>query len=131
MEITLRKLCSKDLFAVAGILSKIGIKEFAGIFKGEQVAKVLKTTEDGKYEVDFNALAGADGMEIIFGFVQVLFENIPNCEKEVYRFLSGVSGIPQKEVENMPAGDFADLIVAVVKMDDFGDFLNRAFRLFK
>ena len=115
----LRTLTSQDIFPICGILRKIGIKEIKGIFSSSEIADLVK---GGKPD------ASAIGMSIAFDMAGLLISNLPACENEVYAFASSVSGIRKEELRAMPMADFLELVIAIIKKDEFRDFFSVAQR---
>lgn len=104
---TLRKLKDRDLFPLLQILKKIGLKDFKEPFI--QVASGQKTLKQIGYLV---ALDMAD----------ILVNNIPRAEEEIYSLWSDLSGIPAEEIKNMEFGTLPLMIA-----DTFGEMRNTSF----
>lgn len=115
---TLRALEAKDVFIVSKILSQIGLKEFKEAFD----MKLL--TGDEK---DIEAI----GIAVFFDMSQVLFGNLPKCEKDVYFFLSSLSGIDKNEIESLPMNTFIEMVIDVIQKEEFADFFRLVSQLFK
>lgn len=131
----LRELKSSDIFPMVGILNRIGFKELKTVLTPDKVKEMLKTFKEAG---DPEAKADEDGMDnsTILGFnlilevVGIVMNNLPACEGDLYKFLSGVSGLTVKEIENLPMSDFAEMIVAVVQKPEFRDFFKAVSKLF-
>ena len=115
---TLRELEAKDVFIVSKILSQIGLKEFKGAFN----PKLLSGSEK-----DIDVI----GMTVFFDMSQVLLGNLPKCEKDIYAFLSSLSGMDKGAVESLPMNTFIEMIFDVVRKEEFTDFFKLVSKLFK
>ena len=123
MEYTFRKITSKDIFPMSQIISKIGIKEFKQCFESDAVKTMVKSGN--------NADMSAVGLTVMLDIGGVIISHLPDCEKDIFKFLSSVTGLKVSEIENAPIADFAEMIIELVKKDDFKDFIGVVSRLFK
>ena len=71
------------------------------------------------------------GADIMLNVVGVVIENLPKCENDIYKFLSMVSNLSEKEVKSLSMADFTQMIIDVIKKEDFADFIKVVFTLFK
>lgn len=115
MATELRSLKATDLFTIAGIIGKIGLKDFGSI---------LKTDNDSD---DVEEI----GLEVGLNIAGVVAENLDKCEDQIFKFLASVSNQSVNNVKNLPPVEFFDLVIAVFSMPDFKDFFTRASQLFK
>ena len=115
---TLRALEAKDVFIVSKIISQIGLKEFKEAFD----LKLLSGDEKSVETV---------GMSVFFDMSQVLLGNLPKCENDIYTFLSSLSGMEKKEVEALPMNTFIEMVIDVVRKEEFADFFKLVSKLFK
>lgn len=115
MEYTLRELKATDMGQVCKIISLIGAKEFKDAFD-----------VTGMKDADPQAV----GVEVIFGIAGVVVENLPKAQSEVDKFLSSLTGMKVKEIQEMNFADYGDLIVQVITKDDFKDFFSHVMKLF-
>lgn len=122
----LRKLNAKDLFRVANILNKIGIAE---------IKKVIDTEKFSKLIVDKNAdkdsISSLIGVNIVFDVVGLIVGNLEKCEKDIFSFCASVTGKTDKEISEMGMSEFMELLIAIVKKEEFKDFFNRLSMLVK
>lgn len=122
----LRTLKSADMFPMFGILSKIGFKELKDRFTPDRITSLVSAM-NGESNVDGQTIVG---FNLIFEVVEVIISNLPSCEKEIYKFLSGISGMSEKELAELPMVDFTELIIAVIQKDEFKDFFKVVSGLF-
>lgn len=133
----LRELKSSDIFPMFKIMGKIGfkdlkdrltpdkVKELTSMFKQDETADA-----DQKESVDADEQMMFIGFNVIFEVVEIIMNNLPNCEQEIYSFLAGLSGMKVKEVANLPLATFTEMIVEVLKKEEFKDFFKAVSRLF-
>lgn len=114
MEYTFRDLKSSDMGAVCKILTSIGVKEFKNI--DIAIGKDATPTEIGT--------------AVIFGIAGIVIENIPKAQKDIDIFLASVTGLNVEEIKDMSLSDYGDLIVQVIKKDEFKDFFVHVMKLF-
>jgi hypothetical protein len=143
----LRKLCAQDIFPVTKILSNIGIKEFKKCFEepeikekiGAIIAKkreALAASEDGiDKDIEMYGIDEADlkdiGIPIMFDIADIVLGNLSSCEEYIYMLLSGLSGMSKKEISELPMATFAEMIVDVIKKEEFKDFIKAVSKLIK
>lgn len=102
------------------ILSKIGFDRIKEIFDGNEIKKLSKTKD-----------VEAVGASVLLNLAGVIIGNLPSCENEIYTFLSGVTGAKVEELREDSLADFAELIVAIFKKEEFRDFIGVVSKLFK
>lgn len=112
-EYKLRKLKSTDIVPFAKILKNIGIKEFSSLY--------------GKYKGLNEEEAQAAAMMDIIG---ILLDNLEKCEADIFKFVSSMSGLKLKEVEELPPAEFMEIMVDIKNSDEFSDFFKAASKLF-
>lgn len=118
---TLRALEAKDVFIVSKILSQIGLKEFKDAFDTKLLSSGV-TDEKGLEAI---------GISVFFDMSQVLLGNLPKCEKDIYTFLSSLSGKDKKEIESLPMVTFVEMVIEVFRKQEFMDFFKLVSTLFK
>lgn len=132
IEYELRELKSQDMFPMFGILSKIGfsdLKEMMTPDRMEQFGSMFKNDEsEQESNTDMETLFG---MNMILEVVQIIMKNLPSCESDIYKFLSGLSGMTEKEIKNLDMVTFTDMIVTLIQKQEFKDFFKVVSRLFK
>ncbi len=119
----LRELKAADVFIVSKIIGSIGIKEFRASFESDAVKAAMKNAQ--------NTDVMAVGMTVFLDIADVIFRNIPKCEKDVYAFLASLSGMEIEEVESLPMVTFIEMIIDVIKKEEFKDFMTVVSKLFK
>lgn len=113
----LRALVASDMGAICKIISAIGIRQFKDAFRIED----FKANKDNVEAIGFNVLMDGAG---------IIISNYPKAEKEIQFFVASLTGLQVAEIEQMPFADFGELIVGIVKKEDFRDFFMRVTKLF-
>ena len=130
---TLRSPISRDIYPISKILSKIGVKEFKQCFESEAIQKMISgfmnKEEDKEDLTDEEKLA--IGLEIGFTVGDVILGNLSSCEEYVNQLLSNLSGMSKKEISELPIATYAEMIIDVIKLDGFKDFVKAVSRLKK
>lgn len=117
---TLRDLRADDLFALLRIINKIGLKDVKECFNSVEVRQAISETKG-----DDDALASAIGIQIMLDVAALLVAKLPDCEKELYDFLSTLSGMKANEIAALPMTEFYDMVMEVFRKDEFKDFFQR------
>lgn len=132
----LRELKSSDIFPMFKIMGKIGfkdlknkltpdkVKELKSMFKMEEGADEAQKKEAEDEQMMFV------GFTVVMEVAEVIITNLPTCEQEIYSFLAGLSGMKVKEVANLPLVTFTEMIVSVLKKEEFKDFFKVVSGLF-
>lgn len=120
----LRKLEAKDVFIMSKILGAIGIDQFKDVIQSDAVKKAVsgKMTDD---------LIASVGVTVVLDMANIILNNLSKCEKDIYAFLSSLSGIDKKEIEMLPLVTFTEMIVDVIQKEEFKDFIKVVSKLFK
>lgn len=112
-EYTLRKLKSTDIMPFVKILKNIGVKEFSALY--------------GKYKGLNEEEAQAAAMMDILGIV---LDNLEKCESDIFKFISSMSGLKLKEVEELSPAEFVEIMVEIKESEEFSNFFKAASKLF-
>ena len=123
----LRNLTADDMFPMFQIISKIGVKEFKTCFESPDVKKAIEGMASGK---DQDGLA-AVGMTIAFDLAGVIVSNLASCKNDIYLLLSQLSGMTTKEIASLPMVTFVEMIIDVIKKEEFKDFFQGVSKLFR
>lgn len=131
----LRELKSSDMFVMFSILNKIGFKEFKDALTRENIENVVKSFVSQKVEEgganDNEEVATYVGFSIVTKILEIVVRNLPSCEQDVYKLLSNLSGMTMKKISDLPMVTFTQMIVDVIKKDEFKDFFKVVSGLFK
>ena len=131
----LRKLQSKDAFSMLRIINKIGVKEFKGVLESDAVKQAIASTTTpqptASGEPEPKAETDKIGMTVALEIVNVLIMNIPSCEDDIYTFLSSLSGLKKKDVQELEMNVFFSMIMDVFKKQEFASFFGDVSKLVK
>ena len=125
--IKLRNLQASDLFGMVRILKGIGLSKIKSAIDFDKIKEARKTmTEENSAEITTQV-----GTEVILSIIEVIIENLPEVETEIYKFVGGVANMKPADVAKLDASDFVDLVLDIFKKEEFTDFFKRASKLIK
>lgn len=122
----LRTLNAKDIAPMTTIISKIGFKEFRSCFENPAIQQMAT----GKGEKNDKAVVNV-GLTVATDIAGVILEHYPKCQDDLFAFLASLSDMHILEIELLPIDEFAELIIAVVKKEEFKSFFSVVSKLFK
>lgn len=122
--IALRKLEAKDIAPMVSILSKIGLKEIKECFNPAD----LQELASGK---NAEEAATAVGLTVFTDLAGVIFGNYEKCQDDIFRFLASLSGKSKEEIAKLSLDTFFELLIEVIKKEEFKDFFKVVSKLFK
>lgn len=127
---TFRKLNSTDTFLMFKIIGKIGVNEFTACFEKDALQKMLARVSGDTENGGANTTT-VMGISVILEIANVIMNNVPKCEAEIYEMLSNTSNLTVDEVKGLDFVDFASMVIDFIKKDEFKDFIKVVSRLFK
>lgn len=135
-QYTLRALCAKDIFPMIKILSKIKINEFTKAFDSDDLKSLvsslsIESGEDGESKKNKDDVLKTVGVSVALNMVNIVLENLPNCEQEIYVLLAGLSSLNTTQIGALPMDAFINMIVDVIKKDEFMGFIKGVLKLLK
>ena len=132
VKFELRGLKSSDLFPMFTILSKIGIKDFKETISPDSIQNMIKSfrNDDQGDQENSEITTTVLGFSIMIDVLEVILKNLPKCEKDISQFLSNLSGMTVEDIADLDMGTFTEMIIAVLKKDEFKDFFKVASGLF-
>ena len=119
----LRSPKADDMFLMFRILSKVGVKNLKNCFSTGDVMAALQ----GEGKKDSEAV----GLSVALEIASVLMEHMDDAKKDIFTFLSNLSGMKASEIAAMEMADFAQMVIEVIQMEGFRDFFQRVLGLFK
>ena len=128
-NIKLRDLCADDMFPMFQIITKIGVKEFKSCFQSDEVINMVHDISNG--DASKKETLVSVGINVAFDVASVVVANVGKCKKEIYSFLSNLSGISEDEIAGLPMMQFVNMIVDVIKKEEFKDFFTAVSELLK
>lgn len=124
----LRQLTADDIFPMFQIISKIGIREFKSCFESDAVRSAIEDmSSSDKDQGKLNAI----GLSVAVDIAGVVLSNIHKCKDDIYQLLAQLSGMSKKDIAVLPMKTFIEMIMALVKKDEFKDFFQDVSKLFK
>ena len=123
---TFRTLSAQDVFPMANIIKKIGIKEFKTFFEGDGLDNIMSAFSGNRDDKSISAI----GMSIALELVDIIFSNLPKCEDDIFLLLSQTSNLSVEEVKALEIPDFAEMIIDFFKKKEFKDFIKVVSKLF-
>ena len=125
--IKLRNLQASDLFGMVRILKGIGLSKIKSAIDFDKIKEARKNmTEENSAEITTQV-----GTEVILSVIEVIIENLPEVETEIYKFVGGVANMKPADVAKLDASAFIDLLLDIFKKEEFTDFFKRASKLIK
>lgn len=133
MEFTIRKPKATDIFVVGKILKKIGLKNIAKCFEDEELNDLRKSfnsdnNQDGSNNQD--ELVSKAGMLVVLSIGDLVLEKLEDVQDDVFKFMSNLTGLKVKEVEDLSPSDFYKAFMTIVKEPDFLDFIKVVLKSF-
>lgn len=125
----LRRLTAEDVFPMFQIISKIGIKEFKNCFESPEVMQIIQGAASGKKGKD--EVQTSVGMAVAFDLAGIIVSNLASCKNDIYQFLAQLSGMTTKEIAGLPMMTFFEMIIDVIKKEEFKDFFQVVAKLLK
>lgn len=119
----LRSPKADDMFLMFRILSKVGVKNLKNCFSTGDVMAAIR----GEGKKDSEAV----GLSVALEIASVLMEHMDDAKKDIFTFLSNLSGMKASEIAAMEMADFAQMVIEVIQMEGFRDFFQRVFALLK
>ena len=126
---TLRNPEASDIFLMFRIFNKIGVKNIKECFQTDEVKNAMMLMAANKAEGE-KELSGI-GMLVAIDIACVLMEHLDEAKNDIFAFLARLSDMKAEDIGKMNPGDFADMVIDVVKLEGFRDFFMRVFGLFK
>lgn len=122
MDVQIREFQARDVFVAVRIMSKVGLKEFKGLLAHENMAALVEAA--GGDDADGAELVHRVGVGVVLDVADLLLANIGKVETDLCAWLGDLSSI--EDVAALPAGEFVQLLEAVVESDGFSDFFREA-----
>ena len=128
MEYEIRKPKATDLPVACKILKGIGLKNIAKCFNNDDI-ELFKKSISGKEVTD--EMLNKAGLMVILSIGDLIFEKMEDIQVDLFRFISNLTGLKVKEVENLSLTDLANIVIAILKEPDFTDFIKVVLKLSK
>lgn len=129
MEFTIRKPKATDIFVVGKIIKKIGLKNIAKCFEDEELAELRKSFNSDN-DNNQDELVSKAGMLVVLSIGDLVLEKLEDVQDDVFKFMSNLTGLKVKEVEDLSPSDFYKAFMTIVKEPDFLDFIKVVLKSF-
>lgn len=120
----LRALKAKDVFLMSKIIGSIGIDKMKDCFQSDAVQGLMQGEKNA-------SLLESAGAAIFFDLANVILNHLSACEKDLYVFLAGLSGLDKNEIASLPMNTFLEMLMDVIRKEEFRDFIKVVSRLLK
>ena len=127
MNYELRKPKATDIFVVSKIIKSIGLKNIANCFNSDDLNLIRKSVSGDKVTDEVLYKAGAT---IMLSIGDLVLEKMEVVQNDLIKFISNLTGLKVKEVEDLPITDFAEIVMAIIKEPDFVDFIKVVLKSF-
>ena len=127
MNYELRKPKATDIFVVSKIIKGIGLKNIANCFNSDDLNLIRKSVSSDKVTDEVLYKAGAT---IMLSIGDLVLEKMEFVQNDLIKFISNLTGLKVKEVEDLPITDFAEIVMAIIKEPDFVDFIKVVLKSF-
>lgn len=128
MTFELRNLKADDMFLMFSILSKIGFNDLKETLTPEKMKEFTSAFKKGENGEDLSTFLG---FNIMFSAVEIIMKNLPSCKNEIYSLLASLSGMTAKTIADLDMVTFTEMVIAVVRKEEFKDFFKAVAKLFK
>lgn len=132
-KFSVRPFRAKDIAPMVRIISKIGIKQFAGVVSPQNVKAIMDKSNgaevedsDRGEEVDEGDQVNAVGVGVVLEVVGIFCDNFDKAEGDIFAFLASMTGMTRAEIEDLSLADTFDVLYAIFTAKDFSDFFKRA-----
>lgn len=130
-KIELRDLTAQDVFPMAKILSKIGINQFMDVFKGDDVTGLIGELFSEGNEQQVDDKVSIVGLTVALDIANIICSSLDRVETDIYMFLASLSGLKTDDIKKLPMNTFFEMIIDVIKKDEFKGFMKVVSKLLK
>lgn len=140
-SLSLRPMCSDDIFGIVSVISAIGLPEIQksldpGMVKAASFKEPMQM-KDGKVvplprnrwtqkQKDAEQKALLARSEMSTTVLQIIMSNFMRCRKPVYELLAVATGTDAATIQHLDPVDFLKLVDEYVSRESFMDFFTRA-----
>lgn len=118
-----RPLKSTDIFLLVSIISKIGTRNLMRCFNVEEGMEIIESCTEKNAE--------KLGQLVFFGVLDVVMERLEYCENGICKLLASLYEMPEKEIKDLGATEYLNMLIDVVKDENFVDFFSQAYESVK
>jgi hypothetical protein len=121
-----RKLNSTDVFPMCKIIGKIGVNEFSACFEKDEIKKLISNASGG----DTSNIVSVVGISVLLEIANVIFNNLPKCENEIFQLLAQTSDKTEEEIRAFDFVTFTEMVIDFIKKEEFPSFFKVVSKLF-
>lgn len=122
----MRNIDAQDIIPLSTIISKIGFKEFAGCFDSPKLQAAISRGDDEKMDVMEQV-----GIVAALDIAGIIIANIPKCADDIFGFIANLTGKDIDHIRHISLDELLELLIAIVKKDEFVKVFRVASKLFK
>ena len=130
MEYKIRKPKATDLFVVSKILKRIGLKNIINCFQSDEIKELAKIQTSEGVEIEKLELTTQAGISVMTNLGELILDKLDLVQDDLIVFISNLTGLKVKEVENLPITDFIEIVMDILKEPDFVDFIKVVLKSF-
>lgn len=124
MEYNLRKPNTKDLFIACKIASGIGVKNIYNCFNSDEIEDIKKLVKN-QNEPEVEKI----GYMVLASITDLILSKIEDVGTPLIKFMSNLSGLKVKEIEELSPAEFMEMLVKILKMPECMDFIKVVLKL--
>ncbi len=128
MEYTLRKPKATDIFVASKIFKIIGVKSIYNCFNNDEIEEIKKVAKRKKENNDVNY--EKVGLMVVTSICDLVLEKLEYIQDPLIKFMSNLSGLTVKEIEDLTPADFIEMAINIIKMPEFVDFIKVVLKSF-
>lgn len=128
MDLQIRNVNVTDIMPVVSIINKLNIKEIVASLDASKLdmkAKASGLTDEQKAD---DAVALQFGIEMFLPVIGVVLNNLPDCEKPLFAWLSNMCGMSEKDFRTLPPAAVPEALYEIIHQEGFGDFFKAVSR---
>jgi hypothetical protein len=126
-----RTLGGGDVFLMFKIIGKIGVKEFNACLEHDGIKHLVAATMGENMMEQEEASVSVTYISVVLEVADVIFNNLPKCEDEIFQMLSQTSNLSVEQVKELNLAQFTEMVIDFIKKDEFKDFIKVVSKLFK
>lgn len=115
-----RQLKSIDILPMIKIINLVGIDQFKNCF--DDFGKIADAFDGA--ETDDESQLISVGVGVLLNITGVILSGYERCEKELFQFLSSVSNLKFKDMQELDLSVFAEFINDFLQKEELGDFIK-------
>lgn len=128
MDIQIRELNMTDIMPMVSVLNKLNFKKIVSVLddskkEAQQKAKAANVTDE---DMQNDEVVMGFALDMFLPVVGVILEELPACEKPLFRWLASMCSVSEKEFRALPPAALPEVLYNIVHQERFGDFFKAA-----